>query len=131
MKSTIKKNNHSNTFLRRASRIFSMLICLMFVLTVFAVPALAAGENEEATGGLSNSDVVTGLKKMIADGTEILIFFCPLVGGAFAVYYLIRRSMSDEQDGKMWMRKVIMAGICGIGGGLVSGIIGVISGYFG
>ena len=125
---TSNKNAISTSTHRRLARIFSLMVCLMFVLTIFAVPAFAAGEEE--TNDLDNSTVVTGFKKLMADVTKILVYVCPGVGGAAAVYFLIRRSMSDEQDGKMWMRRIYLAVGCGVGGGLVSGIISLISSYF-
>ena len=38
--------------------------------------------------------------------------------------------MSDEQDGKMWTKRMVVAIICGAGGALVSGIISTIASYY-
>ena len=38
--------------------------------------------------------------------------------------------MSDEQDGKMWNKRMFVAIICGVGGALVSGVISTIASYY-
>ena len=38
--------------------------------------------------------------------------------------------MADEQDGKMWQRRITNAIIWGVGGGLIAGIIALVSSYY-
>ena len=38
--------------------------------------------------------------------------------------------MSDEQDGKLWEKRIKVAILCGVGGCLTSGAISVLSSYF-
>lgn len=80
--------------------------------------------------GIEGSPLGLGLKKMVADVSSFLIVLCPLIGGVTAVYFLIRRSMADEQDGKMWMHRVVVAVVCGVAGALVGGVIALVSSYF-
>lgn len=83
-----------------------------------------------AASSWSESKFATGTKNLISDMSLYLVVLCPIVGGAFAVYYLIRRSMADETDGKMWTKRIITAIICGVLGALVSGIISMVAGYY-
>lgn len=83
-----------------------------------------------ASGNLQSSELGVGIKNMINDVSGFLVVLCPLSGGAAAVYFLIRRSMADEQDGKMWTHRIHVAILCGVAGMLVSGIITLLSSYF-
>ncbi len=80
---------------------------------------------------ISNSTVGTGLKNLLNDLSTYVVVLSPVVGGLAAVYSVIRRSMSDEQDGKMWEKRIKTAIICGVAGALVGGIIKLIASYFG
>lgn len=79
---------------------------------------------------ISDSTIGAGIKLMLQDATSYLIVLCPIIGGLAAGYFAIRRSMADEQDGKMWAHRIKNAILCGVGGGLVSGVIALISSYF-
>ena len=83
-----------------------------------------------ATGNIQNSNLGIGIKNIITDLSGFFLVLCPLVGGGAAIAFLIARSMADEQDGKMWMKRVKVAVGCGVGGMLVSGIINLLSSYF-
>ena len=80
---------------------------------------------------ISNSTVGTGLKNLLNDLSTYVVVLSPIVGALAAAYFVTRRSMSDEQDGKMWEKRIKTAIICGVGGALVGGIIKLISSYFG
>jgi len=93
-----------------------MLYCLAMVNTAYA--------------DFASSDLATGTKSLISDVSTWLVLICPVVAAAAAVFFLIRRAMADEQDGKMWNRRIQIAIICGVAGTLVSGIISLISSYY-
>lgn len=94
------------------------------VLTIVSMSVTASADN------LSSSTVGMGIRNMLNDISSFGMVICPTVGAAAAVYFLIRRSMADEQDGKMWTRRIWVAIICGVAGCLVSGVIALISSYF-
>lgn len=98
------------------------LLTATVALTMLVTPASAAG--------FGDSEIAKGIKNMVNDVSSYLVVLCPLAGGAAAVYFIIRRSMADEQDGKMWDKRIKTAIICGVAGMLVSGIIAVVSSYF-
>ena len=114
----IGKRIHGNRLARRvmfACRAALLLLCM-------AVPASATG--------LGASNIVTGTNRLLADVMGVVTVLCPTVCGLFAIGFAIRRGMSDEQDGKMWNRRIVTAVVCGVGGGLLSGLISLIASYY-
>lgn len=101
-----------------ASRFFLSLV----LLALFIVPASA--------GGLADSTLGTGLLHLLNDTSLYLTILCPIVGTVAAIFCAIARSMSDEQDGKLWEKRIKIAIKCGVGGLLASGLIAVLSSYF-
>ncbi len=104
---------------------FSRMI-LGTILTTLLVMTASATD----TAGIKESTVYTGMLALVDDLTSILMVLCPMVGGVAALYCVIRRSMADEQDGKMWTKRISTAIICGVAGMLVSGLINLLKGYF-
>ena len=88
-------------------------VCLL------AVPASA--------GGLADSTLGVGVRQLFSDVSAYLMILCPTAG---AVYFAIRRAMADEQDGKLWVKRITTAIICGVGGCLASVLISTFSTYF-
>lgn len=86
--------------------------------------------NAAATGNIAGSQIGVGMKNMLNDASSFLLVLCPLAGGVAAVYFIIRRGVADEQDGKMWTRRITIAIVCGVAGFLVSGAIKLIASYF-
>lgn len=93
------------------------------VVTMLVTPAFAAG-------GLMSSTLVKGLQNLIADVTLVLTVLCPSVGGAAAVGCWIAKGPAPQEDWPMWNKRIKTAIISGVGGGVVSGIITLIAGYF-
>lgn len=93
------------------------------------LPARAV--EDETVGGFAGSDFAQGTMNLINDISIWCIVLCGVVGTAAAVYCLIRRSMADEADGKMWTRRCTTAIICAVAGALVGSIVAVISSYYG
>lgn len=105
----------NNTFFRRVI----LAACLTILL---ATPVGATG--------LQGSTIYTGFINLLNDLTTALMIICPIAGTVAALYFMIRRSMADEQDGKMWTKRITTAIICGVAGMLVSGLISLLTGYF-
>lgn len=108
--------------MKKIKRFMKHLIPSVLVIACMTVPARA--------DNLVNSAVGTGVKNLLNDLSSYMMIIGPIVGGGAAVYFLIRRSMADEQDGKMWSRRIWIAILCGVAVLLVSGIISLISSYF-
>lgn len=98
------------------------VICLMALSALLLTTAQA--------GGFESSPLATGTKQLIQDIMGYTVVLCPTAGGLAAVYFLIRRAIADEQDGKMWMKRVAVAIGCGVGGALVSGVISLLASYY-
>lgn len=103
----------------------------IMTLAVLASTTMACFATETATGGaFGGSKFATGTIRLINDLTALITILGPIVGGLAAGVFLLRRSMADEQDGKMWTKRAITAVCCGISVGLVAGIITIITGYY-
>ncbi len=87
--------------------------------------------SQALAGDLSSSTVVSGTTALVGDVTTVLAGMSIAIGGGAATYFLIRKSMSDEADGKVWQKRIITAIVCGIGGVLASGIVSLIASYYG
>lgn len=96
-------------------------LCVLLSLVLLQGTALA---------DLADSTFGAGTKNLISDLFKYLVVISPLTGGAFSVYFVIRKGMADEQEGKMWANRIKTAIACGVGGCLVSGIIAVITSYY-
>ena len=83
-----------------------------------------------ATGNFGTSNLAVGTKQLLQDVMNFAVIICPTAGGLAAIVFLIRKAMSDEQDGKMWTKRMYVAIICGVGGALVSGIISMLASYY-
>ncbi|MEG2420823.1 MAG: hypothetical protein RSB55_04685 [Oscillospiraceae bacterium] len=97
-------------------------------LSIFA--ATATLMSYASAGNLSGSAIVTGTKSLLSDASTVMVVLCPIAGALAAGYCLVRKSMSDENDGKMWTKRMTVAIGCGVGGLLISGVIAMISGYY-
>lgn len=84
----------------------------------------------QASAGIADSEIGTGLKTLISDASTYVTILCPLTGALAAGYFAIRRSMADEQDGKMWEKRIRTSIFCGVGGGLASLVIALLASYF-
>ena len=101
------------------------------MLTLCSIAAMGIGLSiPVSASGLQSSELYTGTSKLVSDITLVLTVLCPTICGLFAIYFAIRRGMADEQDGKLWTRRITTAIICGVAGGLISGIISLIASYY-
>lgn len=98
----------------------------MLVLSTVCLCAVTA----YADGGLMDSVFVTGGKKLLDDLGLIIMILGPTGSGVAASYFAFRRSMSDEPDGKSWEKRIRISIMCGVGIGLLGGLINVIASYF-
>lgn len=78
----------------------------------------------------ASSTLATGTQRLLHDVMNYLVIICPITGALMAVYFLIRRGVADEQDGKMWTKRIFVSIGCGVGGALVSGIISMLASYY-
>jgi len=64
---------------------------------------------------IGDSKLATGTEKLIKDATSWLLIIAPLVTVVAIIYYLIRKTMSDEMDHKKWNSRITTAIICCVG----------------
>ena len=81
-------------------------------------------------GQIGQSKLATGTEQLVKDATAWLLVIAPLVTVIAVIYYLIRKTISDEMDHKKWNSRISTAIICCIGVVAASLIINVIVGYY-
>ena len=128
MKNKQKNNLHPG---KGAKKLLAQIRRGVMALAVIASSTMACFATEAATGGaFGSSKFATGTIALVNDIGKFLMALGPIAGGVAAAYFLIRRSMADETDGKMWMKRVIIAVCCGVGVLLVGSLITIITGYY-
>jgi len=100
-------------------------------LTATAVTMWAALSASPALASdIGSSKLATGTEKLVKDVTSWLLIVAPLVTVVAVVYYLIRKTVSDEIDHKKWNTRISTAIICCIGVVAASLIINLIVSYY-
>ena len=79
---------------------------------------------------VGSSVLATGTKALVSDLTTWLMILAPTVTVLLVVYYLIRKSASDEMDSKKWNSRITVALISCIGAVLASAIVSLLIGYY-
>jgi hypothetical protein len=79
---------------------------------------------------VGNSKLATGTQELVGDLTTWLMILAPTVTVLLVVYYLIRKSASDEMDGKKWNSRITVALVSCIGAVLASVIVNILIGYY-
>lgn len=103
-------------------------LCLIPVLALTA----QAEETTAPTGGgdFANSTFALGTQRLLDDVSAWLIGIGFSVSLIAVIVYIIFRATADEADGKMWMKRIKIAGICGVAVGLAGSFIALISSYY-
>ena len=83
-----------------------------------------------SANNLMASSLVQGGLSLINDIGTVAMVVCPLVGAIAWGIFMSRKSMADEQDGRMLQKRANMALICGVAGLLGSALIKLFSSYF-
>lgn len=81
-------------------------------------------------GAVQDSKIATGTQDLITDLTNWLLILAPVLTVLLIGYYLLRKSSSDEMDGKRWDSRIKIAIICCVGVIVASGLINLIVGYY-
>ena len=84
-----------------------------------------------AQGDIANSVIATGTKKLITDVSAWLTGIAIGVTGVVCVALFIARALSDEQDKKMWDKRIKTTIVSGILAITITSIVGIVAGYFG
>lgn len=92
--------------------------------------SMLIGIHEALADGLESSVIVTGTQQLINSAMNVILVIAPIAGGLIIGYLCIRRGMSDEQEHKMWNKRISIAVVSTIGAVLASVIINVILSYY-
>lgn len=80
--------------------------------------------------GIESTKLVQGTEKLIGDVTNWLLVLAPVVTIVLVIYYLIRKSASDDMDAKRWDGRIKVSIISCIGVVIAAGLINVLVGYY-
>ena len=95
----------------------SLLIFFVFLNKIYA-------------SDIGNSQIATGLDKLLKDLTSWAYKIIPAVGTILVIYFFIRRGSSDEMDIKKWDNRIKTCVISSVGAVLGAVIIDLAIGYF-
>lgn len=109
-----KIRNHIYTILSSA------IAMIMLTLSAYA----------EGQATIATSIIATGTKSLIADISSWLTGIAVTVTAVVCVALFIARGLSDEQDKKMWDKRIKTTIVSGILAITITSLIGVIAGYF-
>lgn len=96
-------------------------------VTVFS---MAMCNSVYASGSIESSKLATGSQNLINDFTKWLTIIAIPVTVLLVIYFFIRKGSADEQDQKMWQKRINTSLICGIGTILASSLVNIIVGYY-
>jgi hypothetical protein len=122
MKRILRKTYSRALILIRGARGWLTAAVLSVIATLGATPVYAVD--------IGTSKLATGTEKLIKDVTSWLLIVAPLVTVVAVIYYLIRKTVSDEMDHKKWNTRITTAIICCIGVVVASIIINLIVSYY-
>ena len=84
-----------------------------------------------ASNKLLSSTEVQGLLNLMKDVGAVIAIGGPILCGIAAAVFVARRAMCDEQDSKMWEKRIKTALFGGVAVLLVGGVMYTIGTYFG
>jgi heme/copper-type cytochrome/quinol oxidase subunit 2 len=116
------KKLNMKKFLKGMKSKVMYLLTLLFLLSNTTIV--------KASNPIAESKAGKGFLNLINDASLFLLVCSPIVGGLFAVYFLIRKNAADEQDQKQWNKRLTITGFCVVGAVLVTSTITVVTGYF-
>ena len=103
------------------------LLTMVFAMALFVASTVAP---VYAATVLENSTFYKGLMNLLQDISLAVTIGGPLICVICAGVFLARRSMADEQEGKMWNKRIATALICAVAIGLVAGLVTLLTSYF-
>lgn len=103
---------------KKLARILGVALTIILIFTNYCFASI------------TDSSLVTGTQNLIKDLTNWLLIIAPTVTILLVGYYLLRKSASDEMDGKRWDSRIKVAIICCIGVVVMSGLINVLMSYY-
>lgn len=112
---------------KKLVKILGVVLTMALVFTSFCF----ATEGEQApTTGIQSTTLVKGTEKLIEDLSSWLLVIAPTLTILLVGYYFMRKSASDEMDGKRWDNRIKVAIISCIGVMVASGIINMLNTYY-
>jgi len=86
--------------------------------------------NVFASADVGSSKLATGTTKLIDDLTKLLMVLDIPITILLVAYFSVRKGGADEQDQKMWHKRIVTSLICGVIALTASAIVNVVAGYY-
>lgn len=113
----MKKEKQNKGILKRAAVLCMAVFFLAKTQVVYA-------------NSFSSSKLATGTQNLINDVSAWLLILVPIVGGACAGYFFLRKNAADEQEQHIWDKRIKTTIVCIIGGTIASAMINTITSYY-
>ena len=117
----MNKTKRMNIFISIRKLVISAAVMLITMLS---------GVQSAFADDIGSSKLATGTQKLITDATNWLMILAPAVAVLCIIYFLIRKSISDEMDHKKWNTRIAVALISCIGAVLAAVIVNVLISYY-
>ena len=108
-----------------------MKILKKFDLTVTVMIAMLMLNVTASAEDINSSVFATGTKKLLNDGTKLMLVLAPIAGGLAIAFFAIRKMLcTDEMDHKKWDKLIKVTIVAVIIAETASAAISVITSYY-
>jgi len=101
-----------------------------FRISMISIVLIILWSQTVCADDISSSKLATGTLKLISDATNWLMILAPAVTVLCIIYFLIRKSISDEMEHKKWNTRITVALISCVGAVLSAVIVNVLVSYY-
>ena len=101
-----------------------------FRFSLVFIVLIISGVQTACADDIASSKLATGTQKLISDATNWLMILVPVVTVLCIIYFLIRKSISDEMEHKKWNTRIAVALISCLGAVLSAVIVNVLVSYY-
>ena len=109
-------------YILKVKKLLLSAFIAIYVMLVSTVSVFASG--------IASSKLATGTTKLIGDITNWIMILAIPITILLVIYFAIRKGAADEQDQKMWQKRITTALVCGIGAIIASSLVGVLASYY-
>ena len=101
-----------------------------FRISLISIVLIISGSQTACADEIASSKFATGTQKLISDATNWLMILAPVVTVLCIIYFLIRKSISDEMEHKKWNTRIAVALVSCVGAVLSAVIVNVLVSYY-
>lgn len=105
-----------------SKRIFKILIFIL-IFNLMSTVAYASG--------VISFIGFTGTKRLLNDLTTAAMVLLPIIVVILVIYFNVRKAGAEQDEQRMWTKRIKVALGCLIGGEVAAGLVNMIAFYFG